>query len=56
MPYEGLEERMDRLETVLNSFIRHSDLVTRHSIYVLGMGPETMEILNLAELRPPTSA
>jgi hypothetical protein len=25
MPYSGIEERMDRLETVLNSFIRHSD-------------------------------
>ena len=27
---------------------------TRHSIYALGMGPETMQILNLSEL-PPSS-
>jgi len=25
MPYEGLDDRMDRLETVLMDFIRHSD-------------------------------
>ncbi len=27
MAYQGLEERMDRLETVLNSFIQHSDQI-----------------------------
>ena len=27
MPFEGLDERMERLETVLTSFIRHSDEV-----------------------------
>ncbi|MCI0534698.1 MAG: hypothetical protein L0Z50_05670 [Verrucomicrobiales bacterium] len=25
MPYQGFDERMDRLETVLTSFIRHAD-------------------------------
>src|SRR5437868_10390246 len=25
MPYEGLDDRMDRLETVLTDFIRHTD-------------------------------
>jgi hypothetical protein len=116
MPYQNIEARVDRLEDVLTTFIRHSDEAiseirqdiaemrqwrveaqkhwgeiaqrmgsfvedivgpnipqfaglplqpifaslnlpehivkdcTRHRIYALGLGPETMQLLNLAEL------